>query len=254
MKFLFRQIYLFLRKQSEAALFGGILLFFISLTYFIKFNFINRYDLLFIFAILTQIFLFYFKFEKLREILVIFIFHILALFMEVYKVNIGSWTYFGGGVLSISGVPIFTGFMYSAIGSYIYRAWKINKFSFKNYPKPLPLIFLAAIIYINFFTNHFIYDFRYFILILSFIIFYRTKFFVEITDKVIQIHPLISNALMAFVIWLSEQFATLFRVWAYPNQMSGWVAVSFSKYISWYLLLILSFIIISLFDYKKLNK
>jgi uncharacterized membrane protein YoaT (DUF817 family) len=254
MEFIVKQSVLFLKKQAYCALFGGVLLFFIGITYYVNPGDINRYDFLFIIAVCTQVLLLLFKYESLREFYVILTFHVLALIMEVYKVGIGSWTYFGGGNISLFGVPLFTGFMYSAIGSYMYRAWKINKFRFKNYPKPTHLITLLVFIYINFFTNHFLYDFRYILLVVSGIIFYKTRFFVELTDKRIQVHPLLANALTAFVIWISEQFGTFYRLWAYPNQIHTWTFVSFNKYISWYLLLIFSFSIISLFNYKKTYK
>ena len=37
--------------------------------------------------------------------------------MEVFKTEAGSWTYPEDNLLRIGGVPLFSGFMYAAVGS-----------------------------------------------------------------------------------------------------------------------------------------
>ncbi|MDQ5957427.1 MAG: hypothetical protein QG614_402 [Patescibacteria group bacterium] len=254
MQSLWQQTKIFLFKQSSSAIFGGVLLFFIALSYFYMPSNILRYDLLFLIAIITQIVFLYFKIETIKEVLIILVFHIFAMLMEIYKVSIGSWVYPNQAIFSIASVPLFTGFMYSAIGSYIFRAWKINKFRFINLPSNTSLLLLGLGIYINFFTNHYIYDFRYVILAIAILLFWKTKLYVEITDKIVQINPLVANALSAFVIWLSEQAGTLFRIWSYPNQILSWQPVSFDKYTSWYMLMIFSFIIITILSKDQNSK
>ena len=68
-------------------------------------------------------------------------------------------------------VPLFAGFMYSAVGSYIARVWRILEFRYDRYPKKIYTILIAIAIYVNFFTHHFIWDFRYIILAVILIIF-----------------------------------------------------------------------------------
>jgi uncharacterized membrane protein YoaT (DUF817 family) len=196
----------------------------------------------------VQIILIVTKAEKPREVLAIIIFHICAMGMEIFKTSpmVGSWVYPEKAFFAIGTVPLFTGFMYSSVGSYIARAWRINNFRFYGMPNKIILLLLGLLIYINFFTNHFMQDFRYIIFILAVIAFWKTKFYVTLATKTFQIHPLVSNAFLAFFIWIAEQIGTFARAWVYPNQTADWHPVSFHMYTSWYMLLIFSFTIIAL--------
>jgi uncharacterized membrane protein YoaT (DUF817 family) len=53
---------------------------------------------------------------------VIAIFHLVGTVMEVFKTAHGSWIYPEPSLLRIGGVPLFSGFMYACIGSYLARA------------------------------------------------------------------------------------------------------------------------------------
>ena len=57
---------------------------------------------------------------------------------------------------------------------------------------------------------------------------------------------LVGFGLVALFIWFAENLGTFARAWTYPNQKSGWEMVSLSKYGSWYLLMIISFVLVSL--------
>ncbi len=229
------------------------MLYFIILTTYLEFPGIYRYDLLFIIALIVQVILIVTKLEHPREVLAIIIFHIFAMVMEIYKTSpaVGSWTYPEPAILAIATVPLFSGFMYSSVGSYIARSWRINNFIFKDLPSRTILGFMAVLIYVNFFTNHFVYDVRYIIFAILVVIFWKTKFYVTLTNREYQIHPLITNSLLALFIWLAEQISTFARVWVYPNQIESWAPVSFHMLTSWYLLLIFSFIIIALLQPKN---
>ena len=54
--------------------------------------------------------------------------------MEIFKTSVGSWIYPEPSLLRIGGVPLFTGFMYAAIGSYIARCWRLFDFRFTRPP------------------------------------------------------------------------------------------------------------------------
>lgn len=229
------------------------MLFFLVASRYIHIPGIYRYDLLFIIALIIQAILIATKREHPREVLAIIIFHICAMIMEIYKTSpaVGSWSYPESAVLAIATVPLFSGFMYSAVGSYMARSWRINNFVFKNLPRNSLLIPMAVLIYANFFTNHFVYDVRWIIFALLLVMFWKTKFYVTLTDRVYQIHPLITNGLLAIFVWFGEQIGTFARVWIYPNQAHTWTPVSFHMLTSWYLLLIFSFIIISMLQPKQ---
>jgi len=52
--------------------------------------------------------------------------------------------------------------------------------------------------------------------------------------------------LVAVFIWMAENVSTFGTVWLYPSQIDGWVIVPFSKVLSWFLLLIVSFILVAM--------
>lgn len=229
------------------------MLFFLLVTKYIDIPGIYRYDLLFVIAIAIQLILIVFKLETPKEVLAIVIFHICAMVMEIFKTSpsVGSWAYPEASILAIATVPLFTGFLYSSVGSYMTRAWRINKFVFTALPNKWVLSLTGLLIYANFFTNHFTYDIRWIIFALLVVIFWKTKLYATLTKRTFVFHPLVSNALLAFFVWFAEQIGTFARVWIYPNQVEGWEPVSFHMFTSWYLLLIFSFIIIALIDPEK---
>lgn len=224
------------------------MLFFLLATKYASVPGIERYDLLFILAVVTQVVLIVAKLETPREVIAIIVFHICAMCMEIFKTSpgVGSWAYPEHAVLAIGTVPLFTGFLYSAVGSYMARAWRINEFVFTDMPSKIVLSLAGLLIYINFFTNHYVHDVRWLIFALLIVIFWRTKLRVELTDRRYTFHPLFTNALLALFVWLAEQIGTFARVWVYPNQAVSWNPVSFQKFTSWYMLLIFSFILIML--------
>ena len=101
-----------------------------------------------------------FKLETWEEAKVIFVFHAVGTAMEIFKTAVGSWIYPEASLLRIGGVPLFTGFMYAAIGSYIARCWRLFDFRFTRHPPLWALSLLARGIYVNFFAHHYLPDAR----------------------------------------------------------------------------------------------
>ena len=249
----FSEFIIFIKKQASCSLFGGLMLFCLIVSKYVSVSGIYRYDLLFLIAVLVQIILITKKLETPREVIAIIIFHVCAMTMEIFKTSpaVGSWSYPEPAFFAIATVPLFSGFLYSSVGSYMARAWRINKFSFSALPKRSVLFFIGIIIYANFFTNHFIIDLRWPIFIVVVAIFWKTKLRVQLTSKVYTIHPLVSNALLALFVWFAEQIGTFARAWVYPNQSVEWTPVPFHMFTSWYMLLIFSFVIIALINQSK---
>ena len=52
--------------------------------------------------------------------------------------------------------------------------------------------------------------------------------------------------LVALFIWFAENLGTFASAWIYPSQRDGWAPVSLAKLGSWYLLIMLSFVLVSL--------
>src|SRR3954447_17766847 len=97
--------------------------------------------------------------ETGREVGVIFGFHLVGLALELFKVRQGSWSYPDTGRASIGGVPLYSGFMYAAVGSYVCQAWRRFDLRITGY-RPCATSAAAAMVYLNFFTEHAVADLR----------------------------------------------------------------------------------------------
>ncbi len=251
-----KEFFIFGLKQARAAIFAGSFFLLLFISNHISFLGIARYDFLFIAAVLIQIILYVTKLETKDELKVIFLFHIIGLILEIYKTNpaIGSWSYPEEGIFKIMTVPLYSGFMYAAIGSYISQAWKIFKLELINYKSYLASVILCFLIYLNFFTNHYIYDFRLFLIIFVFILFWKTKVYFTVTSER-RFMPLnLSFILIAFFIWVAENISTYFGAWKYPDQIHEWTVVSTQKITSWFLMVIISFILVAYLKHFKRNR
>jgi uncharacterized membrane protein YoaT (DUF817 family) len=240
-------------KQGWACLFGGALLALIMLSAVawpegVK---LARYDVLFLAALLIQAAMLGFKLEKPSEAVVIFLFHLVGTGMELFKTSAGSWTYPEDNFFRIGGVPLFSGFMYASVGSYIARITRIFDFRFSNYPPQWATFLLAGAIYLNFFAHHFIWDFRLLLFAATALLFWRCHVHYRVFRFRHRMNMLLGFFLVALFIWLAENIATASRVWLYPSQQGGWQLVSLGKFSSWYLLMIISFVLVNLVHKPK---
>ncbi len=251
MKSALYEFWLFGIKQAYACLFGGFLLAVMIITrYWYPIDSLHRYDFIFLAAIAFQVLLLLTRLETLRESLVIVVFHVVATIMELFKTSdsIASWTYPEAYVFGIGNVPLFTGFMYSAVGSYIARVWRIFEFEYSQYPDKWATLVLVSLIYLNFFTHHFIFDLRWILLAFTVFLFYNTTIYFKVSHTHRKMPLLLGWFLVALFIWLAENIATFTNIWIYPNQTEQWNMVSLSKLSSWYLLMLLSFVLVSLIN------
>lgn len=246
----------FVIKQGWAALFGGLMLGAIILTKYVELPFLARYDWLFLCAIAIQAGMLFFKLEKPHEILTILLFHLVGLGMELFKTapGVASWSYPGDAIIRIATVPLFSGFMYAAVGSYIARSWRVMHLRFEHYPNRAATIVLAFLIYINFFTHHFIYDFRYLLYGSVLILYWKTRVYFRFDIKEHHMPLLVGFGLIAFFVWLAENIGTYTRAWLYPGQAQQWHPVSLHKFGSWFLLMIISFIMIEVLHHIRARK
>ncbi len=84
-----------------------------------------RNDVITIAAVAIQVLMVVLRLETLRELRVIVLFHVVGTGMELFKTSVGSWTYEGPGYLHLFGVPLYSGFMYAAVGSYMVRVYRL---------------------------------------------------------------------------------------------------------------------------------
>ncbi len=254
---MFIELQRFFIANLRASYFGAFLLCIFLLTEIITPPFISRYDFIFLAAVGFQACALLCRFESRREFFVIILFHILATGMELFKTSpvIGSWVYpsVGSAVFALGTVPLFTGFLYSAIGSYISRAFIFLRLSYERFPAYYHLWILATLIYTNFFTHHFLYDIRYVLFVYVFFIFLKTEVRFRVHNTERSMPFLLAVLLTAFFVWVAENIGTFTSVWLYPSQLEYWHLVSFNKIGSWFLLLILSFALVSIIYRDKLQ-
>lgn len=243
-------------KQAWAAIFGGVLLLAIIITSYVDLPWLSRYDWLFLIAVLTQLVLLATKLERPREVITILVFHLVGLAMEVFKTStmIGSWTYPEESFFRVAAVPLFSGFMYAAVGSYIARSWRVMEMDFSNYPKRIYTVLLAVAIYINFFSHHFVPDLRLVLFAATALIYKNTWASYKLVKKTYRMPLLLGFFLIAIFIWLAENIGTFTKAWLYPDQIHGWLPVSPHKIGAWFLLMIISFIMIDLLHYYRKNQ
>jgi uncharacterized membrane protein YoaT (DUF817 family) len=240
-------------KEARSAVFAGSFFVLLFLSNYIHIPGLARYDFIFLASILLQVILYLTKIETWDEVKVIFLFHIIGFVLEVYKTNpaIGSWSYPEPGFFKIANVPLYSGFMYAAIGSYIAQSWRIMKLELINFKNYRWSILLCAFSYLNFFTNHFLPDIRYILILFVFILFWNVKVRFTVTEKRRSIPLTLSFVLIAFFIWIAENISTFWGAWQYPNQVHSWNIVSSGKITSWFLMVIISFIIVAYLKHVK---
>lgn len=233
---------LFGAKLAWASLFAGLLLCAIILT---KLGYpenalLTRYDFLVIFALVIQILMVTFRLESMSEVKVILLFHISGTLMEIFKLAMGSWDYPETGALEIAGVPLFSGFMYAAVGSFMARSIRIFDMRFIPFPQSIHGFILASLIYINFFSHHYMPDLRWLLILSTVLIFGRTIISFQPLKRIWKMPLVLAAFLSSLFLYLAENIGTLTGTWAY----GGTSLTSFTdpmKITSWYLLLYVSF-------------
>jgi len=210
-----------------------------------------RYDLLLIACILFQAVVYLRGIETVDELRVICLFHVLGLALELWKVHIGSWSYSGDAWSKIAGVPLFGGFMYASVASYICQSWRRLRLRFYGWPSTPVCLAISLGIYGNFFTNYFIPDQRLLLFAVVILAFWRAEVIYVPNGPERRMPILLSFVLVGLFIWFAEHIATFLGAWRYPNQHHGWKPVYWQKLTSWWLLVIVSIVIVA--ELKRLK-
>jgi uncharacterized membrane protein YoaT (DUF817 family) len=238
------ELALFVLKQGWAALFGGLLLLAILVSRAVwQADWpVHRYDALFLFALAVQVAYLRWRLETWEEARVILLFHATGTAMEWFKVHAGSWAYPEPGLFVLFDVPLFSGFMYASVGSYMARVIRIFDMRFAPYPPFAATFALACAIYVNFFAHHFLPDIRMALFAATLVLFWRTRITFRI-DTASRWMPLpVAAFLSACALWLAEVVGTVTQTWVY----AGTGSVSLGKLGSWYLLLYVAFVTVTL--------
>jgi uncharacterized membrane protein YoaT (DUF817 family) len=234
-------------KQARACLFVGLFFSAVFLLPRAGFWHVPRYDWLLIIALAIQASMLVLRLETLDELKAVCLFHVVGFALEVFKTSQGirAWSYPDPAYTKLFGVPLFSGFMYAAIGSYIIQAWRLFDLKVRHHP-PYWMAWLVAIaIYANFFTHHYIGDYRGYLACLTLGLYARTTVSFQPLHRKRRMPLLASFILIGFFIWLAENISTFFGVWRYPNQIGAWATVNVGKWSSWSLMVIMTFTIIT---------
>lgn len=237
----------FVLKQAWACVFGAA---FLGVVLAAKLWYpadapLARNDALTIAAVLIQVVMVVGRLETLRELHVIVTFHIVGTVMELFKTDVGSWMYAADGVLRLGGVPLYSGFMYAAVGSYLVRVYRLFDLRFTRYPRRWLTAVVAALTYLNFFTHHWIVDLRWVLILAVVVLWGRSVMHFRFFRGRFRMPVLLAFAGVAVFIWLAENIATYAGAWLYPSQVGGWHPVDASKLTSWFLLMIVSVVLVT---------
>jgi uncharacterized membrane protein YoaT (DUF817 family) len=207
----------------------------------------SRYDLLFIYALAIQAWMVWTKLETIDELKAVCLFHAIGFLLEVFKTSQGirSWSYPDPGYTKLFGVPLFSGFMYAAVGSYVIQAWRLFELRVRHHPPYWMAWLIAVAIYANFFAHHYIGDYRWYITACVLGLYARATVSYRPLHTKRSMPLLLSFVLIGFFIWLAENIGTFYGVWRYPNQIGAWASVHIGKWSSWSLLVIMTFTIVA---------
>lgn len=234
-------------KEAQACLFAG--LFFVAVFCVPRTGVLGlpRYDVLLLIALVIQGWMLWSARETLDELKAICLFHLLGFALEVFKTSSGirSWSYPDFAYTKLLGVPLFSGFMYAAVGSYIIQAWRLLQLRVEHHPPYWMAGLVATALYLNFFTHHFIGDYRWYLAAAALGLYARAQVVFR-PHRIDRRMPLsLALVLIGFFIWLAENIGTFFGLWAYPHQLGAWAAVHVTKWSAWSLLVLMSFTIVT---------
>ena len=205
---------------------------------------VARYDALLAYALVLTVVFFLLRLETAREVAVILGFHLVGLALELFKVRVGSWSYPEDAWAKVAGVPLYAGFMYAAVGSYLCQAFRrfdlrVDRFRWR------PAAALAVAAYANFFTHHYLPDVRWAIAVGFVVVLWRSRVGYTVGDRRYAMPLSLSFVLIGFFLWVAENAATLLGAWRYPDQVEVWQLVHVGKWGSWALLVSLSFVLVA---------
>lgn len=234
-------------KQAWACIFGAALLALIvaARLWYPDDAVLARNDLLTLVAVALQVVMIATRLETGRELWVVVLFHVVGTGMELFKTDVGSWSYAADGILRIGAVPLFSGFLYASVGSYMVRIHRLFDVRFERWPRRWATAVVAVLIYSNFFSHHYLPDARWLLVAAVAALWIRSTMVYRVHRGVHRMPVPVTFALVAFFIWLAENVATSAGAWLYPDQLDGWHLVSLSKLVSWFLLMIVSVVLVT---------
>lgn len=240
------QFFDFARKEALACIFPFGIFACLALGKAVSIPGVPRYDLILLLCLGLQFAVLRLGLETMEEARASLIFHGCGLALEIFKVHLGSWSYPGFAYSKVAEVPLYSGFMYASVAGYIHQAWRRFDLRLDPWPSRWESVAVAVGVYVNFFTQHFIGDLRWIMAGLVVVVFGRCWVSFEVAGNRWRLPLCLSFVLIGVFIWFAENLATGLGAWAYPHQRLGWAPVPPNKLGSWSLLVIVTFVVVSL--------
>lgn len=245
MKVLFTHLGHFAWQQALSCLFPILLFLTFAVTKLFTVPGLHRYDLILLICLFAQTILYKSGLETKDELKVIAVFHLAGLCLELFKTHLHSWVYPEVAWSKVAGVPLYSGFMYASVASYLCQAWRRLHVDLSGWPPAWAAWTLCGGIYVNFFTEHWLFDVRWGLALLIILLFRRTQAHFAVCGTPYALPMPAAFLLLGFFLWIAENIATFFGAWQYPNQHGGWHLVHLAKMSSWSLLVIFSFLLVA---------
>ncbi|MFI1397437.1 DUF817 domain-containing protein [Streptomyces sp. NPDC020681] len=203
---------------------------------------VARYDLVLLYGIGLAVLARRLGWDSARDTWVIAGCHLIGLLFELVKVRMGSWSYPEDALTKVAGVPLYGGFLYAAVGSYVCRAWHLFDLRVYGY-RPRIMAVLAAGVYLNFFTHHWLPDLRWVLAAALVCATAGTWVRFRVGAREHRMPLALAFVLIGFFLWVAENIATYAGAWSYPDQLGGWQPVSVAKFGAWALLITVTFVL-----------
>ena len=240
-------------REAQSCVFAGGFFAILALSRVVPTGALPRYDAILLATLALQAVLLGVRLETRDELKAIALFHLLGFALEAFKSNpaIGSWSYPEFAYCKLLGVPLYSGFMYAAVASYMIQAWRRLDLELLQAPDPRLSAALAIAIYANFFTHHFMPDLRVPLALALLWLFRRTRIAFTPWRRRLRMPLSLAFGLIGLFLWLAENAATFLGAWQYPDQRLGWRLVHAGKIGSWSLLVVMTFVLVA--DLKHLK-
>ncbi len=240
----FQELLVFGMKNALSCLFPVYIFAVLLFTKHVGIEGLPRYDFLLLLCLGMQAFLYLSGMETKDELKTICLFHLLGIVMEIYKVNHGQWSYPAFAYSKVMGVPLFSGFMYASVASFLTQGWRYFRIELPGWPPRVRTGLIGAAIYLNFFTNVYVPDIRWIIIPSLFVVFWKAHVVFHTTRRR-SMPVVLAFFLICLFIWIAENIATWLGAWQYGHQADAWKAVHIGIIGSWFLLVIVSFILVA---------
>ncbi|MFJ8694576.1 DUF817 domain-containing protein [Streptomyces roseolilacinus] len=204
---------------------------------------VARYDLVLVYGVALAFVARRVGWDTARDTGVIAACHVIGLLFELVKVRLGSWSYPEDALTKVAGVPLYGGFLYAAVGSYVCRAWHLFDLRVLGYRATVTAV-LAGAVYVNFLTHHWLPDLRWPLAAGLLLATAGARVRFTVGERRYRMPLGLSFVLIGFFLWVAENGATYVGAWSYPHQLDGWQPVALTKFGAWALLISVTFVLV----------